>query len=63
MIMDKNKDEISEWLYKIVCADYEQYAILSFKIVELQRNENVLDLRYEFYALETKKLVHMGYLN
>jgi hypothetical protein len=56
MIMDKSKDEISEWLYKIVCADYEQYAILSFKVVELQRNENVLDLRYEFYALETKKL-------
>ena len=43
--MDKNKDEISEWLYKIVCADYEQYAILSFKVVELHRNENVLNFR------------------
>ena len=49
-----NKDETSEWLYKTVCADYEQYAILSFKVVELQRNENVLDVSFEFYALETR---------
>jgi hypothetical protein len=56
MIMVQNKDETSEWLYKTVCADYEQYAILSFKVVELQRHENVLDVSFEFYALETKKL-------
>jgi hypothetical protein len=42
--MVQKKDETSEWLYKTVCADYEQYAILNFKIVELKRNENVLDV-------------------
>ena len=56
MSMDKNKDEISEWLYKFVCADYDQCAILSFKVIEFERLENVLDLHYEFYALETKKI-------
>jgi len=61
--MDTNKDEISEWLYKIVCADYDQCAILSFNVIEFKRLENVLNLHFEFYALETKKLVHMGYLN
>lgn len=48
--MVRNEDETSEWLCKTVCADYEQYAILSFKVVELQRNENVLDVSFEFYA-------------
>jgi len=56
MSMDKHKDEISEWLYKFVCTDYDQCAILSFKVIEFERLENVLDLHYEFYALETKKI-------
>ena len=36
---------------------YEQYAILSFKVVELHRNENVLNFRYEFYAVELQRKV------
>jgi hypothetical protein len=61
--MDKSKDEISEWLYKIVCADYEQYAILSFKVVELQRNEMCLIFAMNSMHWKQKNLVHMGFLN
>lgn len=60
MIMDKNKEEINEWLYQIVCLDYVECVILNFNVIEFKRLENVLELHFEFYALETKKISGHG---
>lgn len=53
-------EEVSAWLYKIWCAQYIQCSILGFKIFEYKQFDNILEMDFEWYALETKDITKRG---
>jgi len=53
-------EEVSVWLYKVWCAKYNQCTILGFKVFEYKQVDNILEIDFEWYALETKDITKHG---
>jgi len=60
MTLNKNEEKISAWLFKLVCEDCPLCTVLGFKVFEIKRFENILEVEYEYYVLETKNLHSTG---
>jgi hypothetical protein len=57
---DEHKEKIHSWLYKYICEEHVVSSILDFKIKEFKRIDNIIEIYYEFFLLETKDFSKLG---